>query len=154
MCFFVILFMTVKVNIMSSAAWMLSKTGLLSLWLLVVMLFELISGYEYGIVIDAGSSGSRMRVYQWPQRTERDMVPDIRELYDFKKTPGISSFAGNRLAELDNYMLDFTKRAEDHVPKEKRSKTPIYVMATAGKMYSIIALLRADFVHLPNDIFF
>ena len=38
---------------------------------------------EYGVVVDAGSSGSRARVYSWPKQTEPNLVPDIEEVSVF-----------------------------------------------------------------------
>ena len=35
---------------------------------------------EYGVVVDAGSSGSRARVYEWPKRTDQNTVPNITEV--------------------------------------------------------------------------
>ena len=37
-------------------------------------------GVEYGVVVDAGSSGSRARVYSWPTRTDPKIVPNITEV--------------------------------------------------------------------------
>jgi hypothetical protein len=55
--------------------------------------------YEYALVIDAGSSGSRIHVYKYswdPNADPNRAFPNI-ELPDnkFKITPGLSSFAAN-----------------------------------------------------------
>ena len=46
---------------------------------------ESIRFMEYGVVIDAGSSGSRVRVYSWTPRANVDEVPDdLSEIFNFK----------------------------------------------------------------------
>ena len=35
---------------------------------------------EYGVVVDAGSSGSKVRVYTWAQVKNPSQVPDISEV--------------------------------------------------------------------------
>lgn len=48
----------------------------------------------YGIIIDAGSSGSRIHVFSYTQ----GLIPAVdlvgRESWSLKRTPGLSSFAG------------------------------------------------------------
>ena len=87
---------------------------------------------KFGIIIDGGSSGTRIHVFTY--RVEGGNV-----VYDFgynglasmKVNPGLSSFAedpdstGRSLVEL----LEFAK---DRVPKESWRDTEIRLMATAG----------------------
>lgn len=101
---------------------------------------------QYAIVIDAGSSGSRVQVYSWldpaylrkitPKKSQ-SILPIIEkgdekgERWQFKEDPGISTFAdkpeavGTHLKPL----LDF---ASSVIPVRKHKTTPIYLLATAG----------------------
>ena len=88
---------------------------------------------EFGVVIDAGSSGSRVRVYRWPRRSHDHDIPDVDEIYNHKVKPGISSFAGLSSEEIREYILGLLARAEDQVPTRRHADTAIYFMATAGK---------------------
>lgn len=103
---------------------------------------------QYGVVIDAGSSGSRIHIYQWDspehvaksQQEESDntsllkSVPQIRQNKDwtYKISPGLSSFAKhpkNAYVKHIKQLLDFSS---DIIPKNKISETPIFIQATAG----------------------
>jgi hypothetical protein len=85
-----------------------------------------------GIVFDAGSSGSRIHVYSWHiggggPKDQFDLIKD--DLVKIK--PGLSAYkmepskAGASLRPLIDH-------AKEHVPAELFSKTPIFLMATAG----------------------
>ncbi|KAJ3018985.1 Golgi apyrase [Thoreauomyces humboldtii] len=100
---------------------------------------------KYGIVIDAGSSGSRVQIYSWVnpsflrQNTKflNKTLPHIEkgdekgEQWQMKEEPGISSFAVNPQAVTGHLkpLLDF---AMGVIPKSKHASTPIYLLATAG----------------------
>jgi hypothetical protein len=86
---------------------------------------------QYGIIIDAGSSGSRIHVFKWKSK---DVLNTISEIARKKITPGISHYityekpgtaAGDSLNELLKY-------AEDVVPDEFYKHTRISLKATAG----------------------
>ncbi|CAH1775733.1 unnamed protein product [Owenia fusiformis] len=86
---------------------------------------------EYGIIIDAGSSGSRARIYTWPERTELTEVIQLREVANKKSKPGLSAFVGDAQG-IRNHLSQLIEACKDNVPEEKRPNTPIYLMATAG----------------------
>lgn len=100
---------------------------------------------QYGIVIDAGSSGSRVHVYEWDdpnvlRESENSTpallrsVPEIRQDPSWTKkiSPGLSSFEhkpGKAFKEHIKSLLEF---AEDIIPENKRKETPVFIQGTAG----------------------
>ena len=92
---------------------------------------------QYGIVIDCGSSGTRLFAYSWKRRhgfedVTADQVPEKNNINKFvikKLEPGISSLtpdeAVSQIEELLNY-------AGLHLPEESHADTILYILATAG----------------------
>lgn len=85
---------------------------------------------HYGIIFDAGSSGSRIHVYTWRSGgTSGDF--ELVEDDLLKVKPGLSSFnkdpskAGSSLGPLLSH-------AKAKIPAEQHSVTPVFLMATAG----------------------
>jgi len=92
--------------------------------------------HEMGVVIDAGSSHSKVFVYEWQKRMSKTSVspwtpPTTQKGWSAKFEPGISSYAdkpsGVR-AGLQK-LVDFAKKI---VAEELWANTPIYLGATAG----------------------
>lgn len=101
------------------------------------------SGEQYGIVIDAGSSGSRIQIYRWQageaglKDAKDDQLrspPKItqKEGWTLKTSPGISTFVKKTDKLWDDHFEDLVKHAESIVPVDKQSDTPVFVLATAG----------------------
>lgn len=97
---------------------------------------------RYGIVIDAGSSGSRAMIYAWDDPSSSPLavngsyrLPAIEkagEHWTYKTSPGISSFAEkpHRVGiEHIKPLLDYAQRA---MPKRQIPHTPVLLLATAG----------------------
>eukprot|EP00004_Rigifila_ramosa_P000234 TRINITY_DN10267_c0_g1_i3.p1 TRINITY_DN10267_c0_g1~~TRINITY_DN10267_c0_g1_i3.p1 ORF type:complete len:300 (+),score=63.49 TRINITY_DN10267_c0_g1_i3:1-900(+) len=88
---------------------------------------------QYGIMLDAGSSGTRLYVYNWPERFS-DSLPLVRNDLDQEfenDTYGISDFASDP-AGVAPYIRDLVASALPYVPQNKQARTPIYLKATAG----------------------
>ncbi|XP_030058794.1 ectonucleoside triphosphate diphosphohydrolase 7 [Microcaecilia unicolor] len=94
---------------------------------------------NYGVVIDCGSSGSRVFVYFWPPHNgnPHDLL-DIKQMRDEssqpvvkKIKPGISVMASTP-KKANDYMFPLLSFAAAHVPAYKHKETPLYILCTAG----------------------
>ncbi|XP_041640956.1 ectonucleoside triphosphate diphosphohydrolase 7-like [Cheilinus undulatus] len=94
---------------------------------------------NYGIVVDCGSSGSRVFVYYWPPHNGNPhTLLDIRQMKDKdrkpvvkKIKPGISTLAKTP-TQASDYLYPLLSFAAAHVPKDKHKETPLYILCTAG----------------------
>lgn len=93
---------------------------------------------KWGVVIDAGSSGTRLRLFHWRDWSS-DSLPQIREEqppnFDdaelLRQRPGLSSFVSHpELAE--QQVLSIVTQARRWVPADQQPSTPLYLKATAG----------------------
>ena len=90
------------------------------------------SQYSHGVVVDAGSSGTRLRIYRWSKETDSGTLPKFTETYKRKKSPGISAFSVD-ISGLQEYIDDLVNYSKREVPTSQHGTTPFYVMATAGE---------------------
>lgn len=94
---------------------------------------------HYGVVIDCGSSGSRLYIYIWPEHSGRENeLLQIKQLLDRqgnpvvkKIEPGLSSMAKTpqNATEYMKSLLDFAART---IPADKHRESSLYILATAG----------------------
>ncbi|KAH9981397.1 nucleoside phosphatase family-domain-containing protein [Lactifluus volemus] len=101
---------------------------------------------RFGIVVDAGSSGSRLQIYSWNDprvvssalsaeasrslpRVEKGTQRD--DDWVIKVEPGISSFAEN-LDDIPAYLAPLLEHARTHIPPSLHPETPLFLLATAG----------------------
>eukprot|EP00698_Gefionella_okellyi_P017287 TRINITY_DN503_c0_g1_i1.p1 TRINITY_DN503_c0_g1~~TRINITY_DN503_c0_g1_i1.p1 ORF type:complete len:487 (-),score=87.14 TRINITY_DN503_c0_g1_i1:130-1590(-) len=116
--------------------------GLLSLAVVALILPFVLTilgtNYDYGVVIDAGSSGSRVHIYQWHHRRNASTSPDVIEApifseqkWSFSVRPGLSSYGTNPAGASASVqqLLDY---AITLIPASKLQNVPVYVFATAG----------------------
>eukprot|EP01129_Flabellula_baltica_P007174 TRINITY_DN2756_c0_g1_i2.p1 TRINITY_DN2756_c0_g1~~TRINITY_DN2756_c0_g1_i2.p1 ORF type:complete len:193 (-),score=40.73 TRINITY_DN2756_c0_g1_i2:143-721(-) len=96
--------------------------------------------YDYSIMIDAGSSGSRVHIYTYPKNVSADdpsifEAPLEREFkekpWSLKITPGISEYYPDTsgIAQYLDTLMDYV---DQHIDADKRSSSPVYFFATAG----------------------
>uniref|UniRef100_H2QVW4 nucleoside-triphosphate phosphatase n=2 Tax=Homininae TaxID=207598 RepID=H2QVW4_PANTR len=114
---------------------------------------------NYGIVVDCGSSGSRVFVYCWPRHNgnPRDLL-DIRQMRDknrkpvvMKIKPGISEFATSP-EKVSDYISPLLNFAAEHVPRAKHKETPLYILCTAGMRILPESQQKAILEDLLTDI--
>jgi Golgi nucleoside diphosphatase len=84
---------------------------------------------RYGCMMDAGSTGSRIHIYRFAQRTDGSLRLENEVFKQLK--PGVSSFASepHKAAESIQPLLDEALKA---VPADQHASTPIALYATAG----------------------
>ncbi|XP_063804403.1 nucleoside diphosphate phosphatase ENTPD5 [Pseudophryne corroboree] len=84
----------------------------------------------YGIVFDAGSTGTRIHIYVFQQRTAGSPLELEGEIFESMK-PGLSAFADQpeKGAETVRSLL---RMAQDYIPSTHWKKTPLVLKATAG----------------------
>jgi len=115
--------------------------------------------HNFAVVIDAGSSGSRVFIYHWPKHDgDPSHLLRIDQLFDAsgapvvkKVEPGLSAFANH---PQDAYacmkpLLDF---ATSHIPLSKQEDTLLYVLATAGMRLLPIDTQHNIMEHLQSMI--
>lgn len=104
------------------------------------------SVYNYGCVIDAGSSGSRIYIYKWPtnQTDTNEFIKIHHEpIFSNEMRPGVSNLDGGI-----ETLVELVSSAKDALPNDvDQSNVPIYLGATAGlrlsdKADSIMANIR------------
>ncbi|XP_054030785.1 ectonucleoside triphosphate diphosphohydrolase 4 [Dryobates pubescens] len=114
---------------------------------------------NYGIVVDCGSSGSRIFVYCWPRHNgnPHDLL-DIKQMRDkarkpvvMKIKPGISEFASSP-GQVSDYISPLLSFAAEHVPRAKHKETPLYILCTAGMRILPESQQKAILEDLLTDI--
>ena len=88
---------------------------------------------EYAILFDAGSSGTRLKIYHFLASGHSLQPSDVRELSASpdKAKPGISDLADDP-SQVEDYMTPLLEAAKKTIPVDKQASTPIFLFATAG----------------------
>jgi len=87
---------------------------------------------DYGLVVDAGSGGTRIYVFKWESFQEWSLKIDpIDSNYALALKPGISTSISTQ-KEMDDYLQPFLDFAESKIPSNRYATTPLFFRATAG----------------------
>lgn len=98
---------------------------------------------RWGVILDAGSSGTRLHIYQWkdPEKAihgaSKEELRSLPKLVTEKKWtkkihPGVSTFGETPKDVGPDHLKDLIKHALKVIPEDKVKDTPIFLMATAG----------------------
>ncbi|KAI9842492.1 MAG: Golgi apyrase [Sclerophora amabilis] len=99
--------------------------------------------WKYGVILDAGSSGTRAHVYRWlngakagkeASPEQRKRLPELRTEKKWTKKihPGISTFGEDPGLVGPDHLEPLFKHALDIIPKSAVKDTPLFLLATAG----------------------
>ncbi|KAI1143344.1 nucleoside phosphatase family-domain-containing protein [Hypoxylon sp. FL0543] len=99
--------------------------------------------WRWGVILDAGSSGTRLHIYRWLDPLKALKEASYEELHSLptivtkpkwtkKIRPGISTFGDHPEDVGPNHLQELVERALDVIPDDKHADTPIFLMATAG----------------------
>uniref|UniRef100_A0A3Q0RKI5 nucleoside diphosphate phosphatase n=1 Tax=Amphilophus citrinellus TaxID=61819 RepID=A0A3Q0RKI5_AMPCI len=110
----------------------------------------------YGIMFDAGSTGTRIHIYKFIQKDPGKCLPVlVNEMYHAVK-PGLSSYKDDP-EEGGNTIRQLLKIAKKTVPEDDWRRTPVVLKATAGlrllpedKARALLREVRHGF-SLPSD---
>ncbi|XP_033633439.1 ectonucleoside triphosphate diphosphohydrolase 4-like isoform X1 [Asterias rubens] len=113
----------------------------------------------YGVVVDAGSSGTRVYVYFWPRHIgDTNKLLKIHQMRDshrkpvvMKIKPGLATLANNP-SEASEYLKPLLDYAASHIPKAKLPESPLYILATAGMRMLPLSQQEAILQDLKTDI--
>lgn len=96
-------------------------------------LLRLLDPFSYVLVLDAGSTGTRIHVYKFRASTDSDNGDTFvlkNEIFEELK-PGLSSFA-DEVFKAEEQIDNLLKIADKEVSRFKHRNTPLVLRATAG----------------------
>lgn len=97
-------------------------------------------GRDYLVVVDCGSSGSRVQIFHWPHGAARSELADQMETLRDPTTnhplgirirPGLSSVRDHPDGASD-YLIPIMQWASQNLPPQEHGRTPVYILGTAG----------------------
>ncbi|KAF2149014.1 hypothetical protein K461DRAFT_329757 [Myriangium duriaei CBS 260.36] len=99
--------------------------------------------WRWGVILDAGSSGTRVYVYRWLkpkkalQKADDEELNRLPELHTKKKwtkkiKPGLSTFGETPELVGSDHLRELMRHALDVIPEDDVEDTPIFLLATAG----------------------
>ena len=89
-------------------------------------------GVRYGVLLDAGSSSTKTKVFTYTPGVFPSLVPHVQLEFSERVKPGLGRFV-QHLDELDEYLRKTLSYAVDAIPQRLHASTPVYLKATAGE---------------------
>lgn len=104
---------------------------------------ERASHWRYGIIFDAGSSGTRLHIYRWLDSDKARKEAGLKELQSLpvletknkwteKIHPGISTFGEKPERVGPDHLESLYNKARKVIPTALEEDTPVFLLATAG----------------------
>lgn len=97
--------------------------------------------YNYGVVLDAGSSGTRVYIYRWLKNAlarasdlTAHKLPELetKDKWTKKVHPGVSTFGETPELVGTDHLKGLIDHALEYIPSDAVANTPIFLLATAG----------------------
>lgn len=93
--------------------------------------------YQYGAILDAGSTSTKLHLYRWIPKTVESHLPKFEEVIYKKFKPALGDFVNN-IELIQPYLMDILDLLKDLIPESYYDSTPVYLMATAGTYINIV----------------
>jgi len=105
--------------------------------------FNRVEYWRYGIIFDAGSSGTRLHIYRWLDSDTARQEAGAKQLKSLpaletkskwtkKIHPGISTFGEKPERVGPDHLEELYKKARKIIPDDAVADTPVFLLATAG----------------------
>ena len=99
--------------------------------------------WQYGVILDAGSSGTRVHIYRWlsplfarqgASAAQLHSLPVIEtnEKWTKKTHPGVSTFGETPSFIGPDHLAPLLDHALKHIPDDAVEETPLFLLGTAG----------------------
>ncbi|KAI4329543.1 hypothetical protein MLD38_027921 [Melastoma candidum] len=154
-----------KIAVALSIIFVLSSLGLVYRWRSSGNRSAWSYSYDrYTVVLDCGSTGTRVNAYQWAPAIQ-SQVPVLvnsypgtltgidatssceRQYHCLQTRPGLDKFVGNS-SGVRKSVKPLLRLAEKWIPQELHGETPVFVLGTAG----LRRLSSADSVRVLSDV--
>ncbi|CAG2221695.1 ectonucleoside triphosphate diphosphohydrolase 1-like [Mytilus edulis] len=87
--------------------------------------------YQYGAILDAGSTSTKVHLYRWIPKTVETDLPKFEEVVYRKFKPALSDFVGD-VKMIRPYLREIFALLQQLIPEPLHESTSVYLMATAG----------------------
>uniref|UniRef100_A0A0B7BDQ0 Uncharacterized protein n=1 Tax=Arion vulgaris TaxID=1028688 RepID=A0A0B7BDQ0_9EUPU len=82
---------------------------------------------SYGLLFDAGSSSTKLKVYRVTPAEDASSLPRLDSVFSERFAPGLGD-----VQDVRDYLVNILEVAKEKIPESKQKETPIYLLATDG----------------------